>query len=258
MKSLEYHGTGRFRAGLFDLGSGENTFGGIKIPYVLIDSGSNSSLLPLPMNVNNKLDLNELMRCFPSSGFLWTISTAYGVGLLPNTSLHIKRRVESNGADGKILCHLHADLKMLQFELPYLRFTLDKESIQVLTGLNETLFSEADKSLLEDTLRFLNNFEDHFPSMINTKKREYCLLGQHFLKTVCSIQVNDTMIFINKDKLRNRVFPCANTTIDEIANYLYYQRPSFSKTEKFLLCEDDEHGGPDLLNVPEKQIAIDE
>ncbi|CAF1269484.1 unnamed protein product [Adineta ricciae] len=223
-----------------------------------LGSGSNSSLLPLPMNVNNKLDLNELMRCFPSSGFLWTIGISYGVDLLPNTTLHIKRRVESNGADGEILCHLHADLKMLQFELPYLRFTLDKESIQVLTGSNETLFSEADKSLLEDTLRFLNNFEDHFPSMMNTKKRQYCLLGQHFLKTVCSIQVNDTMIFINKDKLRNKVFPCANTTINEIGNYLYYQRPSFSKTERFLFCEDDEHGGPDLLNVPEKQIDIDE
>ena len=43
-----------------------------------------------------------------------------------------------------------------------------------------------------------------------------------------------------------------------IADYLHYQRPSFSKTEKFLIFEDDDHGGRDLLNIFGQIIDIDE
>ncbi|CAF1103327.1 unnamed protein product [Didymodactylos carnosus] len=114
------------------------------------------------------------------------------------------------------------------------------------------LLSEPDKETLLNTLQFLKDFEKHFSSMINTKKRDYCLLGQHFLRNLCTIQVNDTMIFVNKNKLREKLFPPADVTVTEISNYLHYQRPAFSKTEKFLTCEDDEHGGRDLLNVSDK------
>ena len=242
----------------FLIPSSDNTFGGIKIEYVLIDSGSNSSLLPLPMTLDKKLDINKLTECFPSNQYIWTIGPAHGVGLLPNTTLHIKPLVQNDVLEKKIICTLHSDIKPLEFDLPYLRFSLDKESIETFIESNEILFSEADKSLLQDTLKLLNDIEIHFPSMINMKKRQYCLLGQHFLRTRCSIQLNDTMIFTNKNTLRHKLFPPSNITVNEIVNYLYYQRPSFSKTETFLFCEDDEHGGPDLFNVSQKQIDIDE
>lgn len=70
--------------------------------------------------------------------------------------------------------------------------------------------------------------------MINTKKRDYCLLGQQFLRNVCAIELNDTMIFIDKNKLRQKLFlPPEN-------------------------CEDNEHGGRDLFNFSDKSIDIDE
>jgi hypothetical protein len=61
------------------------------------------------------------------------------------------------------------------------------------------------------------------------------------------------------NKIRQKLFIPPDLTMNEIVNYLYYQRSSFSKTEQFLNCEDDVyHGGHDLFNVSDKQIDIDE
>jgi hypothetical protein len=65
------------------------------------------------------------------------------------------------------------------------------------------------------------------------------------------------MIFIDKNKIRQNLFPPPGLPMNAIVNYLYYQRPAFSKTEKFLNCEDDNHGGHDLFNISGKQIDID-
>lgn len=66
------------------------------------------------------------------------------------------------------------------------------------------------------------------------------------------------MIFIDRNKSREKLFPPTNISINEIANFLHFQRPLFSKTEKFLICEDDEHGGRDLLNISNQILDIDE
>jgi hypothetical protein len=39
--------------------------------------------------------------------------------------------------------------------------------------------------------------------------------------------------------LHQKLFPTSDLTINQIVNYLYYQRPIFSKTERFLCCEDE-------------------
>ncbi|CAF4737167.1 unnamed protein product [Rotaria socialis] len=238
--------------------SSNNYFGGIQIEYILIDSGSSSSLFPLPMLPNKVYDIDALLKNFPYDKYIWSIGTAYGVGLLADTTLQIKPKESSEGVPCTIQCSLHTDIESLEFQLPYVRFSLDRESITILTQRIEISLSETDKETLENAVNFFNEFEKHFPSMRNTKKREYCLLGQHFLKNLCTIQINDTMLFIDRTKLNAKLFPPAHKSINEIADFLHFQRPSFAKAEKFLVCEDDEHGGRDLLNIFNKIIDIDE
>ncbi|CAF3224449.1 unnamed protein product [Rotaria socialis] len=238
--------------------SSNNIFGGVQIEYILIDSSSNSSLFPLPMTLNNTFDINILLKNFPYDKHIWSIGTAHGVGLLPDTTLHIKPKESDDGSLCTIKCSLHVDIKPLEFQLPYIRFLLDEQSIKVLLETNEIPFSATEKGILRSRISFFNEFGKNFPSIRSTKKREYCLLGQHFLKNLCTIQINDTMVFVNKNKTREKLFPLANRSINEVADYLYHERPLFSRTEKFLMCEDDEHGGSDFLNISGNIIDIDE
>ena len=228
------------------------------VDYVLIDSGSNSALFPLPTTPTLKFDIDSLIRNFPYDKFLWTIGTAHGVGLLPDTTLHIKPMADNGSSLNEIPCSLHTDIKPLTFAIPYIRFTLGNESMIVLTQTASIPFSAADRDILQTALTLLHNFEVQFPAMINAKRRAYCLYGQQFLKNVCSIQLNESMVFVDKQKLKHRLFPPQNPSMNEIANYLYFQRPTFSKTERFLQCEDDEHGGRDLFNVLGPILVIDE
>lgn len=241
----------------FLIPSSDNYFNGIQIDYVLIDSGSNSSLFPLPMATNGNFDIHYLIQHFPYDQYQWTIGLAPGVGLISDTTLQIKPIEDEGSCSIKISCSLHTDIKPLNFNLPHIRFSLNKESIQILFNENSIPFADPDREALEKALKLLNQLEEQFPSLINQKRRNYCLLGQHFLRNVCSVQLNDTMIFLDKNIVRQKAFPPFNTNINEIANHLYYQRPEFSKSEKFLMCEDDEHGGRDFLNISQ-QIDADE
>ncbi|CAF3811359.1 unnamed protein product [Rotaria sordida] len=147
----------------FLIPSNNNIFGGIQMEYVMIDSGSNSSLFPLPMTLNNTFDINILLKNFPFDKCQWSIGTAYGVGARdgrasqkvtpppsPDTTLHIKPK-ELNGVSVcTIQCSLHIDIKELQFQLPYIRFSLNKDSIIVLIETNEIPFLDTDKETLQN------------------------------------------------------------------------------------------------------------
>ena len=191
----------------FLIPSSPNTFGSMQVDYVLIDSGSNSALFPLPTTPTLKFDIDSLIRNFPYDKFLWTIGTAHGVGLLPDTKLHIKPMADNGSSLNEIPCSLHTDIKPLTFAIPYIRFTLGNGSMIVLTQTASIPFSEADRDTLQTALTFLYNFEVQFPAMINAKRGACCLLGQQFLKNVCSIQLNELMIFVDKQKLKHRLFP---------------------------------------------------
>ena len=64
------------------------------------------------------------------------------------------------------------------------------------------------KEIMRLTIQFMDDFTRYFPSIMKNKtRRKYCLLGQHFLRNVGSIQLNDIMIFIDKQTLGNKLFP---------------------------------------------------
>ncbi|CAF3278337.1 unnamed protein product [Rotaria sp. Silwood2] len=242
----------------FLIPSNQNSYNDIQIEYILIDSGSNSSLFPLPMTPEKTFDIYRLIQNFPFDRYTWTIGTAHGIGVIHDTTLNIKPLEDNGSSSSKIKCSLHSDINKLEFELPHIRFSLDRESLKVLFETDIVPFSDPDKETIKNTLKFLDDFINYFPLMINNKKRDYCLLGQHFFRNVGSIQLNEVIIFIDKQKLREKLFPPINKSVNEIINFLFYQRPTFAKTEQFLFCEDNEHGGKDLLNISSEQIDVDE
>jgi hypothetical protein len=164
--------------------SSDNIYGGVKIEYVLIDSSSNSSLFPLPKTSNKTFDINVLLNNFPSDTYQWSIGTAHSVRFLPNTTLNIKPKVSNDPSLRTIKCCLHSDIKPLQFELPYIRFSLEKEAVMVLVETNDIPFVDPDNDILENALSFFNEFEKHFPLMTRTRKREYSQVVQNGPHTV--------------------------------------------------------------------------
>ena len=160
--------------------SSDNIFGGVKIEYVFIDSGLNSSLFPLPTTSNKTFDINVLLNNFPYNTYQWSIGTAHSIGFLPDTTLCIKPKGSNDPPLRTIKCYLHTDIKPLQFDLPYIRFSLDKEAIMVLLETKDIPFVDPDKEILEEALQFFNEFEKYFPERTRRSKYEYCLLGQHF------------------------------------------------------------------------------
>jgi hypothetical protein len=68
-----------------------------------------------------------------------------------------------------------------------------------------------------------------------------------------------TTCYLLIKKICQKLFPPLNVGMNEIDNYLYYQRPAFTKSEKFLNCENDMyHGVHDLFNISGNQIDTDE
>ncbi|CAF0887238.1 unnamed protein product [Didymodactylos carnosus] len=121
------------------------------LPPVPRTFGSNSSLFPLPMTSDKNFDINHLMRNFPYDQYMWTIGTAYGVELLTDTTLHIKPIEQNDSPSAAIKCRLHIDIKPLEFDLPYVRFSLDRESITILMETDGVLLSKPDKETLLKT-----------------------------------------------------------------------------------------------------------
>ena len=97
-----------------------------------------------------------------------------GVGLILGTTLHIKPTSDDDDDDSskcKIKCSLYFNIKSSDFYLPHIRFSLNQESMQILSERKEIPFSDADKEVLINTFQFLNQFEKKFPLIINKQKR---------------------------------------------------------------------------------------
>ncbi|CAF5117180.1 unnamed protein product [Rotaria sp. Silwood1] len=80
----------------FLIPSNQNSYNDIQIEYILIDSGSNSSLFPLPMTPEKTFDIYRLIQKFPFDRYTWSIGIAHGIGAIHDTTLNIKP-LEDNG-----------------------------------------------------------------------------------------------------------------------------------------------------------------
>jgi len=206
----------------FFLASKENWFGGLKVEAVMIDSGCNSLLLPLP----TQQDIINLPNLFPpGKGFLWEISNSKGVQA---KSLTLRIKV----ANGTIPISLCKDL--LPPSIPgvgfsYLRFHLCSEDVA------EILKKPDMYGMQDHDLKVLQAWTTPI------KRRNHALLGQILLYwNGCASFQHQEMFAV----VLHAVFPLVQgwdllTQLDQIA------RRSVSLPEKFDDLEDEDHDGDD-------------
>jgi len=154
------------------LPSKANTFGGLTIEYVMIDSGCGSLLLPL-----QKGQVTEFLTRFPTDTFVWSINASRGTGSLHASTLHIKGKAGGN----TIPIRLMADLlpKAPTFYVGYLRFHLCYEDAQELLDLapQSTPLREPYQKNLRELIGRVNALRDHDSACV-TERRTHALLGQ--------------------------------------------------------------------------------
>ncbi len=71
-----------------------------------------------------------------------------------DTTLIIKPLEDNDSSSSKIEFILHSDIKELQFQLPYIRFSFDRESIKLLSETDVIPVSETNKDTIKDSLNF--------------------------------------------------------------------------------------------------------
>lgn len=100
------------------LTSNDNFFAGIRIPWVMVDTGCSSLLLPLADG-----DLNSLVSNFSPPAHSWRIGGSVGVGVLNSLTLILRHTTPDT--DFKIR------LRDNELKSPYLRFHLCYEDAKV-------------------------------------------------------------------------------------------------------------------------------
>jgi hypothetical protein len=157
----------------FFLPSKQNSFGGFSVEPVMVDNGCGSHLLPL-----NPGDLEQLLKQYPPTKHLWSISGSTGVS--SSFTLIIK------SLDGiKFPVKLCQDFDCLSFSLNFLRFHLCIEDFDILT--QNTKFDFVVKTYL------LNNTT---PTTIN--RRHHALIGQDVITDGHAlVQVGNILVIVD-------------------------------------------------------------
>ena len=96
----------------------DNTFAGMAFPHVMIDSGCNSLLLPLPHDVS-------ALNHFAGKSYAWTVSTLSGTGASNPLTLTIKSKLLPHVGEMKL------SVMSLSVPLPRLRFDVTKEAASI-------------------------------------------------------------------------------------------------------------------------------
>jgi len=211
--------------------SKQNNFGGIEVPYALIDTGCNSLLLPIEDG-----QLEELFEAFPFETYHWLVSGSKGVGALNSLVLMIK----PHDATETINATLHGNVS---FQVPYLRFHLCYEDATELQSIAEI---QTDK--LDNWLEVIASVRKL--GVACGTRRTHALIGQMFLQAYCCVQISELFMVLDTTfplvKLQNVLFH-----LQVEANYEAAQIMEFND------LEDDDHDGDDPNSI-EYELNCDE
>jgi hypothetical protein len=155
----------------------QNSFGGVPVDNVLVDSGCSTLLLPFPLSDGFPSDLLTAL-CH------WTVSSSRGTGPLHSPVLKIKRHL---GA--RFRCTLAGkeqpqELKLLRFHLG--RLACDK----ILAEYRQML----DQACIDKLIEFLHQIQLGGHA---SPERSYALLGQSYLKHVFYCQRGDVALALS-------------------------------------------------------------
>jgi len=167
----------------FFLVSEENYFGIHKVPFVLVDTGCNTLLLPLAAG-----DLAVLAKEFPANDptpwkerFIWTVSEAQGVAhkSLTLSIEHINGKPFPVRLNKDLLDSFYPGTNHIESSVPILRFYLCTEDTR-------TLDTQLRSYLGDRSLQIIKDFENKHGEPV--KRKRHGLLGQALLDSHSVIQ----------------------------------------------------------------------
>lgn len=217
----------RNRRHRFFMPSTRNQFCGITYPYVMVDSGCNSLLLPFPQRDieggDSRPDL-EALAPFLGDEFKWTISSSGGTGAIGSKVLKVQQRLDNSSSIG---------VMQLAFARPvnltYLRFHLGSSAADALKDHPKLL--PAHKESLQDFLVQLGGRE--------SKERSHVLLGQYYLDQVSCVQSGPVMFMLDKTSSDPIIISRVAQQCDLFAT------PLVESFDGFDDLEDEDHDGDD-------------
>jgi hypothetical protein len=158
----------------FFLASKRNDFGGFAVEAVMVDTGRNSTLLPL-----HEDRLPVLANLFPFGSFFWDVGNSHGVAP-KSLTLKISSAVPGN----RITINLCSDILRPEksYEVDFLKFHLCLEDAVAIRG-DPSFFD----NLLENGRKVIGEFLQAPPAH-NGTRRTHALLGQAVLQNLICIQ----------------------------------------------------------------------
>ena len=207
----------------FFVPSSENSFGGIPYPYVMIDNGCSSLLLPFPGV--------DVLRAFIGPEYNWKISSSGGNGAVNSVILLIKHFEDTSIGDiklaGKRVC-----------SLPFLRIHLNTTTAGQVIGMGKLRGGN------------LTRIQAFVAMNSPPKPRRHVLLGQMVLNDFISVQHRSSFVICSELPTRQDM-----SDVHELLN-------DIEKPDGFDDLEDDDHDGDgdfEEINDPwEEEELMDE
>ena len=221
--------------GRFFIPSKKNYFHGLEIPYVMFDSGCNSSLLPLTQG-----QVKDLFNKFPlTKGYRWSL----GMASSQSPTLIIKL------SGSQMQAQLATDASGPSIDFPYLRFHLSLEDVLDLMSLIPSPLDTVEMSLLKEFVSMVTSIKKNHPTLKIAERRSHALFGQWFLDKFPSIQIGSVCMLVDT------TFDWANATT--IASNMEKNGQRLVKAiAEFNDLEDDDHNKDD--EYTHKYELIDE
>jgi hypothetical protein len=171
---------------LYFITSKKNYFGGVHIPFVMIGNGCNSLILPLAQN-----QVDELVRLFPCSSHLWSISLFHSVSDVSSIVLKIRNLAPEPGF--KVILH-----DRFITTVPALRFHLHLEDAQRIRDLSDTI--KIKSKYHQILLNWISMVESiHGLGIMGAKRRTHALLGQSLLENYNCHQMSPMFVATSKE-----------------------------------------------------------
>lgn len=176
----------------FFVPSKENYFGGVKIQYIMFDTGCNTHLLPL-----EKDKINNIIELFPADKYVWQISGSKGTGALSPPVLIIN---SINGKSEMFNVKISCDLYPFETFLEFLRFHLSYEDTVDLFKCSDFVsLSSNSKLILNNFIKTVESLKNIYPDIKIGERRSHALFGQNFMNKKQLLQKGNVSAVLSQD-----------------------------------------------------------
>jgi hypothetical protein len=157
----------------------------------MVDSGCNTILLPI---LNGDV-LREMVNTFPMDHFTWEIAHSAGVGALCCPILTITPLY------GKVSVQLAKEIRVCEFQVPYLRFHVCYDDATTMFKENFRVFN---REALGTFAQTVDAVSASVPQISIGHRRSYALLGQQFMgQDLFTLQLRNILMVMESEAAKD-------------------------------------------------------